>query len=64
MKKFFKREHHFTISELSYLTKLLLILHISSIISIILPILPMYFTKNTINFILGRIFAGKGIVFN
>lgn len=61
MKKFFKREHHFTISELSYLTKLLLILHISSIISIILP---MYFTKNTINFILGRIFAGKGIVFN
>ena len=61
MKKFFKREHHFTISELSYLTKLLLILHISSIIYIILP---MYFTKNTINFILGRIFAGKGIVFN
>jgi len=61
MKKFFKREHHFTISELSYLTKLLLILHISSIISIILP---MYFTKNTINSILGRIFAGKGIVFN
>jgi len=61
MKKFFKREHHFTISELSYLTKLLLILHISSIISIILP---MYFTKNTIDFILGRIFAGKGIVFN
>lgn len=61
MKKFFKREHHFTISELSYLTKLLLILHISSIIYIILP---MYFTKNTIDFILGRIFAGKGIVFN
>ena len=61
MKKFFKREHHFTISELFYLTKLLLILHISSIIYIILP---MYFTKNTINFILGRIFAGKGIVFN
>ena len=61
MKKFFKREHHFTISELSYLTKLLLILHISSIIY---TILPMYFTKNTINFILGRIFAGKGIVFN